>query len=103
MLRNGYTEKDIVREYRQAKFPYQMVGILKDLAGCSRQEIVDILQKSGEPVGAIIKWTPELIEKALCLKEKGMTNREIASLLNMPTQKVTNKLKYMKVKGEICL
>lgn len=46
MLRNGYTEKDIVREYRQAKFPYQMVGILKDLAGCSRQEIVDILQKS---------------------------------------------------------
>lgn len=41
------TSAEIVADYRQAAKPLKQIGILADLNGCKRQEIVEILREAG--------------------------------------------------------
>ena len=42
-----YTESEIVREYKEAKYKYHEIGILADLNGVKRKDIIEILERNG--------------------------------------------------------
>jgi len=41
------TDEEILREYRQARYPMKQIGILADENQCSRREIADLLLAAG--------------------------------------------------------
>lgn len=47
------TKEEIIRDYRQARYKGKQVGILADLNGCRKSEIVAILRERGVPVKAL--------------------------------------------------
>lgn len=44
------TKEEILREYRQARYPMKQIGILADENQCSKREIVDFLLAAGAEV-----------------------------------------------------
>lgn len=44
------TNEEILREYRQARYPMKQIGILADENQCSRREIADLLLAAGAEV-----------------------------------------------------
>ena len=42
-----YTESEIVREYKEAKYKYHEIGVLADLNCVSRNDIIEILERNG--------------------------------------------------------
>lgn len=44
------TNEEIVREFRQAKFPLKQISIIADQNQCTRREIAEILLAAGETV-----------------------------------------------------
>lgn len=47
------TKEEIIRDYRQARYKGKQVGILVDLNGCRKSEIVAILREGGVPVKSL--------------------------------------------------
>jgi len=44
------SNEEILREYRQARYPMKQIGILADENQCAKREIVEILMTAGEKV-----------------------------------------------------
>lgn len=102
------TEFEIIQSYRQAKNKNKQIGILADLAGTDKQEIIKILMEAGEVTGvktqkkvpvskkSKVNWTPELTEDLLRLHEEGLKNIEIAERLGVDRKAVSNKLNRLR-------
>lgn len=102
--------EDIVREYAQAKDKNKQVEILADMNLCSRQEILDILQRHGAVSGSKkrtksaqkkapkkkVVWSGELTRELLRLSEQNTPKEEIAQRLGVDLLAVKNKLQRMK-------
>lgn len=102
------TEFEIIQSYRQAKNKNKQIGILADLAGTDKQEIIKILMEAGEVTGvktqkkvpvskkSKVNWTPELTEDLLRLHDEGLKNMEIAERLGVDRKAVANKMNRLR-------
>lgn len=54
-------ESDIVKEYREAMYPQEQIGILADLNSVPRKQIVDVLIRNGVDVPQMRKGRPRRV------------------------------------------
>ena len=77
---------EIVADYRQAKDKRAQIGILADLNSTDAATIKDILREAGE----LLPRTPLDSEKMEELYKKGLTDKEIASIMDCSITSVAN-------------
>lgn len=113
------TEFDICRDYRLAKNKRQQIKILADRNVCGIREIQEILARNGlysgklaaprpvKPEGAkrvkrrdSLKWTPEMVNTLLAMRERGYKTGDIAESLGINPKQVTQKTYDLTKRGK---
>lgn len=106
------TEFDICRDYRLAKNKREQIKILADRNVCGVREIQEILARHGLYDGKIaapakpklqkpkkekskgkkyVKWTADMVEALLAMREQEYKTRDIAGRLGVTPMQVTQK------------
>ena len=98
------TSEEIVRDYRLSKTPMKQIGILAELNGCSKREIVDVLRGAGVELPKQYQKKPEKeVEQEIPLASviDAATVRKEIDDLNDKLDDLNDKLEAMKLKNRM--
>lgn len=109
---SAYTVEEIVNLYKIAKDKKKQLSILHDLTGLPVTALIEIMHRSGQEVPASVKnrkpivrkkshLLPEQIKEIHELYLSGMKYKDIAKTLDLPIEKVRNKINNDKQAGKL--
>ena len=97
------TSEEIVRDYKLSKTPMKQIGILAELNGCSKREIVDVLREAGVELPKQYQKKPEKeAEQEIPLASviDAATVRKELDDLNDKLDDLNDKLEALKLKKQ---
>lgn len=98
------TSEEIVRDYKLSKTPMKQIGILAELNGCSKREIVDVLREAGVELPKQYQKKPEKeAEQEIPLASviDAATVRKELDDLNDKLDDLNDKLEALKLKNRM--